>query len=307
MKWFKHQSDARNSLKLRKVRRKYGSDGYAVYWFCLEAIAYDVDKDNLTFELKEDAETIGFELSIQERRVIEIMEYMVKIGLFESSSNMITCMKLAESLDKSMTNSPKMRKWLEGKRLPLLKNVMTSPDNVSTCPELEEEVEEEVEKNKDILREKLESAFDVFYQAGLVKKSKAQALKKFKSLVKETKADPFEFAELLKKDVQHRIATGQFGIDKLHPSTYLNNQRWTDEYEQNNAKPSANGRQSAAQRVSARNEQRYGQPPSSGLGMAAGNGDLRGAMDQGERGRTFEHVDQSFIEYDSSASQDWDC
>ena len=131
MQWFKHQSDARNSLKLRKVRRKYGADGYAIYWFCLEAIAYEVNKDNLTFELKEDAETIAFELSIQEKRVEEIMHYMIDVGLFESSSNMITCMKLAESIDKSMTNSPKMRQWLE------TKSVMTLPDSVSACAELE--------------------------------------------------------------------------------------------------------------------------------------------------------------------------
>jgi hypothetical protein len=145
MLWFKHRSDARNSLKLRKVRRKYGADGYAIYWFCLEAIAYDVDKDNLTFELKEDAETIGFELSVQESRVMEIMQYMVKIGLFESSSNMITCMKLAESMDKSMTNSPKMRKWLDGKKLPVSGDVMTLADDAKTCPELEVEVEVEKE------------------------------------------------------------------------------------------------------------------------------------------------------------------
>ena len=112
MLWFKHSSDARNSLKLRKVRRKYGADGYAIYWFCLEAVAQDVDKDNLTFDLKEDAETIGFELTIQENRVNEIMLYMIELGLFESSNNIITCMKLAERLDKSMTASPKMRKWL---------------------------------------------------------------------------------------------------------------------------------------------------------------------------------------------------
>ncbi|AUR89783.1 protein of unknown function DUF4373 [Vibrio phage 1.132.O._10N.222.49.F8] len=142
MKWFKHQSDARNSLKLRKVRRKYGADGYAIYWFCLEAIAYEVDKDNLTFELKEDAETIAFELSIQEKRVEEIMYYMVEIGLFESSSNMITCMKLAESIDKSMTNSPSMRKWLETQSvMTSSESVMTLPDTVKTCAELEVEKE----------------------------------------------------------------------------------------------------------------------------------------------------------------------
>ncbi len=146
MKWFKHQSDARNSLKLRKVRRKYGGDGYAIYWFCLEAIAYDVDKDNLTFDLKEDSETIGFELNIQEKRVEEVIRYMVEIGLFESSNNVITCLKLAESIDKSMTNSPKMRAWIGNKTLPKpSSDVMTCNDSDSTCHELEEEVEEEEE------------------------------------------------------------------------------------------------------------------------------------------------------------------
>ena len=137
---------------MRKVRRKYGSEGYAIYWFCLEAIAYDVDKDNLTFDLKEDAETIGFELDIQERRVEEIMKYMIEVGLFESSNNVITCLKLADQMDKSMTNSPKMRAWL-GKRKD--ENVMTSGDTVMTsgdenmtCHELEEKRTEQ-NKNKD--------------------------------------------------------------------------------------------------------------------------------------------------------------
>lgn len=149
MLWFKHKSDARNSLKLRKVRRKYGADGYAIYWFCLEAIAYEVDKDNLTFDLREDAETIGFELSVQEKRVEEIMRYMIEIGLFETSGSVITCLKLAESIDKSMTNSPKMRKWLgKQKLLNESGDVMTCADTVKTCAELEVEVEKEVEKNK---------------------------------------------------------------------------------------------------------------------------------------------------------------
>lgn len=138
MQWFKHSSDARNSLKLRKVRRKFGADGYAIYWFCLEAIAQDVDKDNLTFNLKEDAETIGFELTIQEKRVNEIMLYMIEIGLFESSNNVITCLKLAERLDKSMTNSPKMRKWLgDNGSKKVSQTVMTLNDDVKTCAELD--------------------------------------------------------------------------------------------------------------------------------------------------------------------------
>lgn len=129
-----------------------------------------------------------------------------------------------------------------------------------------------------------DEAFDTFYSAGLVKKSKVAALKKFKALVKEMKCDPMEFAELLKSDIQYRVNNNQFGIDKLHPSTYLTQQRWTDEHETANA--SNNGftqgdrKLSASERIRARNEAKYGQP-GSGLGMAADGGDLRGAMDQG--------------------------
>jgi hypothetical protein len=176
MQWFKHKSDARNSLKLRKVRRKYGADGYAIYWFCLEAIAYEVDKDNLTFELKEDAETIAFELCIQEKRVEEIMHYMVDIGLFESSSNMITCMKLAESIDKSMTNSPKMRAWLETKSvMTCADDVMTLPDSVKTCAELE------VEKKR---KEKKVSKKDLDWSATQMSESEILEIKRLRQKAK---------------------------------------------------------------------------------------------------------------------------
>ncbi|MDA5609443.1 hypothetical protein NM950_13430, partial [Pasteurella multocida subsp. multocida] len=41
-----------------------------------------------------------------------------------------------------------------------------------------------------------------------------------------------QFAQMLADDVQKRLSLGQFGFDKLHPTTYLNNARWEDEYTQ---------------------------------------------------------------------------
>jgi len=124
--------------------------------------------------------------------------------------------------------------------------------------------------NKDLLRDE---AFEIFYGAGLVKKSRMAAAKKFDALVKEMKCDPIEFANLLKSDIQYRITNNQFGIDKLHPSTYLNQQRWTDEHEaanqSNNGQPQGNRKLSAAERIRERNEQTYGSEQSSGgLGLA---------------------------------------
>lgn len=147
------------------------------------------------------------------------------------------------------------------------------------------------------IREDLYSeAFEIFYSAGLVKKSKVKALSTFKSLVKQMECDPLEFAELLKSDVQYRINNNQFGINKLHPSTYLNQQRWTDEHEESNNEYAQGGRKlSAAERIRERNEAKYGQS-SGGLGLATDGGDLRGAVGEGTRGN-------SFIDMESGSQQ----
>jgi len=131
--------------------------------------------------------------------------------------------------------------------------------------------------SKDLLRE---DAFKIFYGAGLVKKSRMAAAKKFDALVKEMKCDPVEFANLLKSDIQYRITNNQFGIDKLHPSTYLNQQRWTDEHEaanqSNNGQPQGNRKLSAAERIRERNEANYGsEQPGGGLGLATDGRDIR--------------------------------
>ncbi|GAM63641.1 hypothetical protein JCM19232_2621 [Vibrio ishigakensis] len=58
-------------------------------------------------------------------------------------------------------------------------------------------------------------------------------MKSFKvALNKQT--DPIEeFTEMLVSDASRRIDLKQFGFDKLHATTYLNNSRWEDEYEIN--------------------------------------------------------------------------
>jgi len=151
----------------------------------------------------------------------------------------------------------------------------------------------------------LEQGFDIFYSAGLPKKSKVKALAKFKSLAKQMKADPIEFGQLLSQDIQTRIAKQQFGIDKLHPSTYLNNQRWTDEHETNNGQLTPTGKQSASERIAARNNAKYGEQPGCGLGMAEGGGDLRGTMGEREWRDSISYVESSPEQDRSIDCEEW--
>lgn len=112
MLWIKHDTNASQDAKLKKVRMKYGLEGYGLYWYCIELIAADVDQNNLTFELEHDAEIISFDTGIHVERVNEMMAYMVDLGLFESSGDAITCLKLLKRLDQSMTSNKQMRELI---------------------------------------------------------------------------------------------------------------------------------------------------------------------------------------------------
>jgi hypothetical protein len=86
----------------------------------------------------------------------------------------------------------------------------------------------------------LESHFEKFWSAGMRKVGKPQALKSFKSSYESYNAKyPLsldDFTQMLVDDVVKRNQLCQFGFDKLHPVTYLNNWRWLDEYPQSNNK-----------------------------------------------------------------------
>ena len=129
MKWFKHDSDAHRDAKLKKVKIKYGMQGYGLYWYCLELITSNIEKSNFTFELEHDAELIANDTSINYELVQEMMIYMTNLGLFENNDGTITCLKLARRLDQSMTSSKNLRAMVarvKGNH----DGVMTLPDKV---------------------------------------------------------------------------------------------------------------------------------------------------------------------------------
>lgn len=79
----------------------------------------------------------------------------------------------------------------------------------------------------------LESSFDDFWKSYPTKANKQGALKSFKAAFKKQTLSENEFTDMLVNDVTERIARNQFGFDKLHATTYLNNERWSDPYEEN--------------------------------------------------------------------------
>jgi hypothetical protein len=232
MKWFKHFTSAHDNNSLTKVRMKYGADGYAIYWYCLELIASDLGhEENITFELKHDAEVIGFNLKIDTLRVEEIMVYMVNLGLFEGTSGVVTCLKLAKYLDKKNTRNKSIHAIIDAAatseeelQRPLLSETVRDKSRRSPL-DIDIDIDLDLEEPKDLVEE----MFERFWNAGMRKANKKKAKLVFTKAWKTNKQPIVEFTDMLCKDVQQRLASGQMGFDKMHPTTYLNGERWTDE------------------------------------------------------------------------------
>lgn len=109
MKWFKHDADANMDAKLQEVLLDYGLEGYGLYWYCIELIAGKISADNLTFSLEHDCRIIARNTGCTVQRAAEMMTRFVDLGLFENKDGLISCLKLAKRLDKSMTSNPEMR------------------------------------------------------------------------------------------------------------------------------------------------------------------------------------------------------
>ena len=77
--------------------------------------------------------------------------------------------------------------------------------------------------------------FDLFWSAGMRKTAKKDASKVFAKLI-ATKRQKQEFTDYLINDIQWRLANQQLGFTEMHPTTYLRNERWTDERRQRAAK-----------------------------------------------------------------------
>lgn len=136
MKWFKHDSDAHSDAKLKRLRHKYGIIGYGIYWYCIELIAGNLNKENITFKLEEDAELIALEWSLDQLKVQEIMEFMVDLRLFESNNGHISCMKLAKRLDDTNSKNIEIRSIIKG--LELKTNLLEDTPNMSEQTRSEE-------------------------------------------------------------------------------------------------------------------------------------------------------------------------
>lgn len=224
MKWFKHMANSSLDEKIARFTDKYGLEAYGFFWRVLEAIAENVDetdRNHVEYSTKTWCKLLG----IRPQTFRKLISESSVLGLFEVSFN-------SDLVSVKSNNILKYRdEWTSRKR---------------KTPELlkEEDTDTEEDKDKDPLTPKSikpksikkqnpnpedKNDFAEFWAAYPRKTSKAQAAIAWN---KANGKPPLE--ELLAILERHKASRdwqkddGQF---VPYASTWLNQQRWSDEIE----------------------------------------------------------------------------
>ena len=120
MQWFKHDATAAADARIKKIIYRWGPDGYAIYFHCLELIAGTTSRKKITFELEHDAEIIADNLKVKADenytaidKVNRIMRDLIQLQLLQESAGRVYCLKMALRLDDSTAKSAEAKRITE--------------------------------------------------------------------------------------------------------------------------------------------------------------------------------------------------
>lgn len=104
MRWLKHDTNARNDLKIKLLKKKFGAEGYGVYFQLLEIIGEYIEKDNLDewgmVNKFHTIETLAEECGVTPEKLREILSFCNEKELLQKKNNRLYCEKILDRLDE---------------------------------------------------------------------------------------------------------------------------------------------------------------------------------------------------------------
>ena len=97
-RYFKHDDNARNDLKITQIRQKYGLKGYGIFFCLIELL-----RSSKCYELNYDIKSLVYDLREDEESIKDIVE---NFGLFVVKEDKF----YSESLKNRMNELDKIRK-----------------------------------------------------------------------------------------------------------------------------------------------------------------------------------------------------
>lgn len=104
MKWFKHDTSARNDTKIKLLKKKFGAEGYGVYFQMLEIVGENVKDNNRDewgfVESIHTVETLSDESGVSPDKLRQMFSYMNEIGLLYKIDGRLCAPKILTRLDE---------------------------------------------------------------------------------------------------------------------------------------------------------------------------------------------------------------
>ncbi|WP_367302450.1 hypothetical protein [Vibrio coralliilyticus] len=154
-----------------------------------------------------------------------------QLGILEEKKQGVPCRVFYRINEPNLIVQMEQTSLAESANLVSTNPPSSAEQNRQTKTETTQRLPETTTKDLSAQPDALAALFEKLWKVYPTKKGKKQALAKFKSIIKGRDESPEQFTDLLAKDVVERVNRRQFGFDKLHLTTYLNQERWTDEHE----------------------------------------------------------------------------
>lgn len=208
--YFSHDANARNDVKIIKLRRVLGLEGYAIY-FCLIEVLREQKDHKLPLSSVSD---IAFDLRTSEEKVNGVIS---GFDLFLIEQNNFFSARLLRSMESYNGTKVKLSDaGRKGNEIRWSQQVLLLPQSGGDRDAIA--LKEIKGKEKYIL-------FDNFWGIYRYKVSRQEAEKSWSKLKDEEKLDCIA---KLPSWLEHQKASKKF---LPYPSTFLNQKRWTDELE----------------------------------------------------------------------------
>jgi hypothetical protein len=106
MNWFKHDSSARNDVKLKLLKNKFGAEGYGIYFQLLEIISENIKEQNPQdwgkVESVHSMDTLAIECGVGSDLLRKVVRYCDEIGLLQRIDKTLAAPKILRRLGESM-------------------------------------------------------------------------------------------------------------------------------------------------------------------------------------------------------------
>ena len=156
MKYFKHMTNMRHDVKIKRLISRYGIEGYGLYNLMLEAIAEKLETESPLPDLQETCEDMADFYNGNTAKINEMASFMINQGLFEIDevTGHMLCHKVYKFLEASQTRSNYLREMIKAYK---------GNDGVSLLSETvsdKSEEEKRIEKNRKEQKRKATAQFE---------------------------------------------------------------------------------------------------------------------------------------------------